>query len=1677
MARRSLYDEALDRFKQEQAGTKDADLLKEFLRERATPEQTREAAEALQNDSGKKWGSRKLNGVEIPETWIANIMENIENVIEAGDSLTEGAPESIGLAWFAVRLTLKAINSNYELYTCFGAGLSDISEIMIIITHYDRLYDERNEKNFKTSPMVEKLFQDVVSVYAAVLDFSFAVKRHLTAGSLTRFKHGLKDFFGSSNRKFAEKLETIATLKTKILEESQGAFQDKALTQLEGVSDALSGIKKSVRDIREFQDEHRKLHSEQMAVLATLTSDLQDLRNSTKPKTRWDWAIHEYQKFQAALNPLKGSHQILEDIIDSVHPGTCQWIFEDDRYKRWDGVGSHQNLLCVTGEEGTGKSCIVASISQRIALEDGISDRELLYVSCGASPEGEATTEGGLNDPSRTSDAICRTLLFELYRLAAKEGDGEVELLEACNTVFKKAMEKAQALPNPTQDPRKLLPTFVDGIPKLVSLLKRDVVLVVDGINKASLDNKNQEELLRNLRAVSKPEANHIQVIIGCSSSTLIAKDVEGSSGSISLDVAEENRQDLDAVVAVALKEVPGLSAAEQEEAKLAISDKAQGSFRYVYRSAIPFMSEPFQRPLSARLKALPGGLGDNYAKAIRRLSPNYLALLRTALTRVLLAPSGRLSVREVMDAYQGTYNSPADADTEIDEAADNSESAKSSFPDPSRLEIQQLQDATESILMITRGDHRRGDLIICASDLELLSSFFCKSSDAEAEEETEEHLCARCQATRSKRTSLLVDAKTAHLEIALGCLVHMNNPLFQKRAGLVLKADSQQPETGEREPEVRGPTEEELKEVEARLEGGIGEEESADEEDGVENQIYDVEAEIFTAERKPKAPVKLSIPGRYEIQHWPYHLRMAESLWPADEREQSHTWAAVMAELDIFASRDHFSVWQAKYDDESSSEITGCFNISNGPHKPLHVAAYLGLESWAQHLADGGSGVNELSYGYAPLHAAVDNKDGLDMMKFLLSRGAEVNAKDASGRTVLHSWLLHGRPGLEEVKLLLSHGADATATDDIMFMSGMQYYALRGDNTDVFQLLLDHGAGIDDVHPNMLMQSPPLHLVMTLREKLSAELLQWFLDKGANPNSEDIGSNRPLTIASSWGQAENLKILLDAGIEDIDDPDSDGSTALQNAVFFNRPEVVKLLLDAGADPEKSDTLNRTCLHTAVRRGNMDCTRVLVEHGCNVNPKDRHGWTPLFCALLSRREGSHESANFILDALVQQNIPLSDINQPSRSRRTVLRQAATRGFDDIVSKLISLAAAQSDSDNLAVNSSDTKKGMTALHRAARGGHLACVKLLLLAEAGADATLKDSQSKTPLVHAYEQWSIASTEESRTAYEETVSLLVDSHPSSAPIQDAELVAACAVNGSVTLLRKLWALNADLSRPDKFGWTPLELAKGNPAAEDFLKQQDTWAKLLPSKWSTGFPGASAVAAKSVVASDENDGTTTTIVHTTGKRVCISADKPLPPRLDRYYFEVTIKELPKKDKDGSTGGSSSSNSNANGLEVHRPPKVAIGFATAPGTAIASLAGGEKKDAGGKGLAKVWSYHSSGGLSSPDQTSLSEEDDKEEREFWEYLRAFDVGDTVGCGVDLAKGEIWATRNGERLDQTLSLGVSGENRLRLFPIVGLAEDGVCFETNFGRWAKGRGFLWKWEGQESGSLEAVNGKEE
>lgn len=347
--------------------SKDLAIFRDFLAQQGSPEEAREAAAALRDDTGKKYGSKKVGDAEIPGAWIDQIMSNIGNFVTVGNYAMTGAPESVGLAWFAVKLTLSAIQSNYDLYNFFGAGLTDISEIMILIPHYDRMYDERErakaeKADFRPSPVLDKLYQDIVSTYAAVLNFSLSIKRHLSAGTLAKLRHGFRDFLGTSKAKFQGKLDDIAALKKKILEGSQAIFQDKTLRGFDAVKGVISSIQGTVNEIKQFHDEFLQLQERQAEQWELVLQKVEDIKATTKLKTPWDLALQEWEKNKKALNPLKDTSEAFAVAIDKRHPGTCQWIFSMPEYRVWAKADDSQ-LLCLVGERGkTNRSMVLFKV-------------------------------------------------------------------------------------------------------------------------------------------------------------------------------------------------------------------------------------------------------------------------------------------------------------------------------------------------------------------------------------------------------------------------------------------------------------------------------------------------------------------------------------------------------------------------------------------------------------------------------------------------------------------------------------------------------------------------------------------------------------------------------------------------------------------------------------------------------------------------------------------------------------------------------------------------------------------------------------------------------------------------------------------------------------------------------------------------------------------------------------------------------------------------------------------------------------------------------------------------------------------------------------------------------------------------------------------------------------------
>ena len=184
----SLWDEGLSQFlAQLRDSGADNATIDGFLKDKASPEDTKRSCLSLQTDTGKKYGQLEVAGQKVPGKWVQMIMDNINRFVMITDYAMKGAPETVGLAWWGIKQVLNAVQNNYKLYGFFGTALGDITEMMVVIRTYDKLYDERGKSSWKASDMVNELFKHIRDVYQAILDFSYSVKKHLGAGNVGKY--------------------------------------------------------------------------------------------------------------------------------------------------------------------------------------------------------------------------------------------------------------------------------------------------------------------------------------------------------------------------------------------------------------------------------------------------------------------------------------------------------------------------------------------------------------------------------------------------------------------------------------------------------------------------------------------------------------------------------------------------------------------------------------------------------------------------------------------------------------------------------------------------------------------------------------------------------------------------------------------------------------------------------------------------------------------------------------------------------------------------------------------------------------------------------------------------------------------------------------------------------------------------------------------------------------------------------------------------------------------------------------------------------------------------------------------------------------------------------------------------------------------------------------------------
>lgn len=183
----------------------------------------------------------------------------------------------------------------------------------------------------------------------------------------------------------------------------------------------------------------------------------------------------------------------------------------------------------------------------------------------------------------------------------------------------------------------------------------------------------------------------------------------------------------------------------------------------------------------------------------------------------------------------------------------------------------------------------------------------------------------------------------------------------------------------------------------------------------------------------------------------------------------------------------------------------------------PLQYAADSGNEAVCHLLLENDADVNTTnSKGYTPLISAINSTwcSSEPIVGLLLDSGASIE-DDSS---VFHVAAMRGKTEAAAViKLLLEWGADIGALDE--YEETALHIAAESNYIHIAQLLLDNGADIN---------AGPIKPIIKALRKDRNMMLEFLLEKGADPNAQDAEGHTPLYFAMTWGKLDAVRLLTD---------------------------------------------------------------------------------------------------------------------------------------------------------------------------------------------------------------------------------------------------------------------------------------------------------------------------------------------------------------------------------------------------------------------------------------------------------------------------------------------------------------------------------------------------------------------
>lgn len=252
------------------------------------------------------------------------------------------------------------------------------------------------------------------------------------------------------------------------------------------------------------------------------------------------------------------------------------------------------------------------------------------------------------------------------------------------------------------------------------------------------------------------------------------------------------------------------------------------------------------------------------------------------------------------------------------------------------------------------------------------------------------------------------------------------------------------------------------------------------------------------------------------------------------------------------------------------------------------------------------------------------------EVIQKLLDNGADVNAHDSAGNTVL-IYACRFKADENIIKMLVKYGANVNARDNNW--KSVLMYACQNDNVEILKILVQAGANV-----NAKMEDGTTALIIAAQENPNIEITKFLLDNGADINARVMlkAVHKISTTAKNIRKKQKaIKATTNLGVDEV--ASKAASLYAKTKGIFVDDNSIKEEMDnvadkiGGVEQIYNNAMGKTVLMVAGDNKNPEIISFLLNYNIDINAQGPFGMTALMYACDSKTSSDVSGIKTLLE--------------------------------------------------------------------------------------------------------------------------------------------------------------------------------------------------------------------------------------------------------------------------------------------------------------------------------------------------------------------------------------------------------------------------------------------------------------